>query len=53
MVVFYRGSPCLGFGRQLHVAEAATGCSDALRFQLELEFLQSLANPRYINCEPC
>jgi mediator of RNA polymerase II transcription subunit 31 len=31
-------------------AEADAGCSDAVRFQLELEFVQCLANPRYVNC---
>jgi hypothetical protein len=30
--------------------EADAGCSDAVRFQLELEFVQCLANPRYVNC---
>ena len=30
--------------------KADTGCSDRERFQLELEFVQSLANPHYINC---
>jgi len=29
--------------------EAATGCSNARRFELELEFVQSLANPRYLH----
>jgi len=32
------------------LSEAAAGCSDDTRFQLELEFVQCLANPRYINC---
>ena len=31
--------------------EAEVGCSDAERFQLELEFVQCLANPHYLNCE--
>ena len=29
--------------------EASTGCSNARRFELELEFVQSLANPRYLH----
>eukprot|EP00959_Pyramimonas_sp_CCMP1952_P011947 252371-Pyramimonas_sp.AAC.1 len=29
--------------------EAETGCSERERFLIELEFIQSLANPRYIN----
>ncbi len=28
----------------------AAGCSDARRFQLELEFVQCLASPDYLNC---
>ena len=32
-------------------AEEDTGCSDAERFGLELEFVQCLANPQYLNCE--
>lgn len=28
------------------------GCSDKERFALELEFVQCLANPQYLNCEP-
>lgn len=27
--------------------------SDLLRFETDLEFLQSLANPQYLNCMPC
>lgn len=27
------------------------GCSDARRFELELEFVQCLASPDYLNCE--
>ena len=29
--------------------EASTGCSTARRFELDLEFVQSLANPRYLH----
>lgn len=31
--------------------EAETGCSGTKRFEIELEFVQCLANPHYINCE--
>mmetsp|Transcript_6500 Transcript_6500/g.8809 ORF Transcript_6500/g.8809 Transcript_6500/m.8809 type:complete len:93 (+) Transcript_6500:275-553(+) len=29
--------------------EVDVGCDDKTRFQLELEFVQSLSNPRYLN----
>lgn len=31
--------------------EIEVGCSDSKRFELELEFVQLLANPAYLNCE--
>jgi hypothetical protein len=31
--------------------EAEVGASDRERFELELEFLQCLANPQYLHCE--
>jgi SOH1 len=31
--------------------QAGVACSDRERFLLELEFVQSLANPGYLNCE--
>lgn len=30
--------------------DADLSCSDSVRFTLELEFVQCLANPRYVNC---
>ena len=32
-------------------SEAEIGCSHEQRFGLELEFVQCLANPHYLNCE--
>ena len=32
-------------------AQGAAGCSDARRFELELEFVQCFASPDYLNCE--
>jgi hypothetical protein len=32
---------------------AQTGVNEHARFILELEFIQCLANPHYLNCEPC
>jgi hypothetical protein len=40
-------------GRRRRATEAETGCSDAERFELELEFVQCLANPKYLNCAHC
>jgi hypothetical protein len=31
--------------------EAEVGCSDQKRFEAELEFIQGLSSPQYINCE--
>lgn len=31
--------------------EDEVGCSDQERFVMELEFIQCLANPFYLNCE--
>lgn len=39
--------------RRRRATEAETGCSDAARFELELEFVQCLANPKYLNCAHC
>ena len=36
-------------GEEARAAEAATGTSQERRFTLELEFLMSLANPRYLH----
>ena len=40
------------FSCRQRAGEAEVGCTDAKRFELELEFLQCLANPGYLNCAP-
>lgn len=32
-------------------AESTTGCSNQKRFELELEFVQCLSSPQYLNCK--
>ena len=46
---------CAGarWGGCRRAGEAEVGAADAERFQLELEFVQCLANPNYLNCECC
>lgn len=33
-----------------HQVEETAGCSETRRFELELEFVQCLASPDYLNC---
>ena len=38
--------------RQLvQCSQEVIGCSDEKRFMLELEFIQCLSNPQYLNCK--